>query len=134
MTTVFRNHSTLISIALFLAILITIWLFPSTGLMLGIIFLLFSFVVASSAIFNKHREAYLQGKITRVIFMRNILVEIIGILLALILAGLCGPYIAKIATGQINNDLTRLIAAIIISLLAGMGIGVLVKRAWARFV
>jgi len=68
----------------------------------------------------------------RSMFVLNIFLEILGILLAMTLAGLFGRHIAQIATEQINNDLTKLIAGIVIGLLAGMGVGILMKRAWGR--
>jgi len=134
MITFFKKRSTMISVLLLLAALISVWQFPSTGLMLGVLLLLFSLFIASSAIVEKHRKAYLQGKITRGVFVRNTVVEIFGILLAVILAGLLGRTIAEIATEQISSDLTKLIAGMVIGLLAGMGIGLLVKRTWGKFV
>lgn len=134
MITFLRKHSTMMSILFLLAILISVWQFPSAGLILGVILLLFSLFIASSAIVEKHRKAYLQGKITRGVFVRNTVVEIFGILLAVILAGLLGRTIAEIATEQISSDLTKLIAGMVIGLLAGMGIGLLVKRTWGKFV
>jgi len=134
MTTVFRNYSTLISIVLLLAVLIFAWLFPFTGLILGIIILLFSLIIASFAVAGKHREAYLQGKVTRGVFVRNTLLEIFGILLAMTLAGLLGRYISQMATEQISNELSKLIAGILIGLLVGIGVGLLVKRIWGRVV
>lgn len=135
MTTIFKNYSTLIlALLLLIIVFICAWLFPSAGLILGVTVFLFSLVIASFAVTRKHRQAYLQGKITRGIFIRNVLVEIFGILLAMVLAGLLGRYIAQIATEHINNDLTRLITGILVGLLAGTGVSVLVKHTWGRIV
>ena len=57
-----------------------------------------------------------------------------GILIAMVLAGMVGKYIAQISTAQISSELTKLIAGIVISLLAGMSIGILVNRTWGEFV
>ena len=132
MATFFRKHSTPILFLLLVTLLILAWLFPSAGLILGIIFLLFSFFIASSAVLEKHREAHRQGKITRGIFIRNILLEGTGILLAMLLAGLLGRYMAEIATRQINNDLIRVIAGIMVGLLVGMGVGTFARKTWGR--
>ena len=86
MTTVFKNYRTLISVALLLVVLFFAWLFPVAGLILGVTFLLFSLIIASLAVIGKHREAYRQGQITRAIFIRNIFVEILGVLIAMALA------------------------------------------------
>jgi hypothetical protein len=133
MTTFFRKYSTPILFCLLPALLVLAWLFPSTGLLLGIIFLLLSFFIASFAVLEKHKEAYRQGKITRGLFIRNTFLEITGILLAMVLAGLLGRYMAEIATRHINSDLTRVIAGITIGLLVGLGVGTLTKKTWGHF-
>lgn len=134
MTTVFKNYRTLISVALLLVVLFFARLFPAAGLILGVTFLLFSLIIASLAVIGKHREAYRQGQITRAIFIRNIFVEILGVLIAMALAVLLGRYIAQIATEHINNALTKFIAGILIGLLVGIGVSILVKHAWGRIV
>jgi hypothetical protein len=80
------------------------------------------------SLFKEQRVAYRQGNITRFVLVRNVALEIISILLAMTLAGLLGRFIAQIATEQINNNTTKLIAGILIGLLVGMGVGILVKR------
>jgi len=117
---------------LLVVMIAVIWLMPFAASALGIDFLLFSLAIAIYFIFEKHREAYRQGNITRAIFVRNILFEIFGILLAMTLAGLLGGYIAQIATDQITNDLTKLIAGVVIGLLAGIGVGFIVSRIWGK--
>lgn len=134
MLSLFRKHAMIISLLLFLSLLICVWLFPSSGLILTILFLLCGFVLASLPIVEKHRQAYLQGQISRGVYVRNIFFDAAGILLALILAGLLGRYIAEIATRQISNDLTKLIAGIMIGLLIGIAVGIFVKQAWGRLV
>ena len=91
------------------------------------------FTITVMVIFFKWLRQYKEGKITRTILVRNIFLEIIGILLAMTLAGLLGRYIAQIATVQIANELVKLIAGILIGLLVGMGVGLLVKRTWGRW-
>jgi hypothetical protein len=44
-------------------------------------------VLVVFSIIRKHRSIYLQGKITRSIFLRNTAFEMFGILLAMVLAG-----------------------------------------------
>ena len=129
-----KKYLPIISIILLPVILFFLWRYPFAITVFGIAFLLFSLAVATASIFKKHREACLQGKITRGIFARNVFFEIFGILLAMTLAGLFGRYIVEIATWQIHNDSIKLIAGILLGLLAGMGMGVLVKRTWGRLV
>jgi uncharacterized membrane protein required for colicin V production len=60
--------------------------------------------------------------------VRNVLIETAGLLLAMVLAGLLGRYIAQIATQQISNDQIRIAAGIATGLLVGIGVGVLMQR------
>jgi len=127
----FKNYMSRIS---FLALLVVLWQVPTTMHAISVILLSVSLTIAFSFTIKKHRGAYLQNKITRDVFVRNVLVEIFGILLAMALAALLDRYISQIVTGHISNDLTKLIAGIVIGLLVGVGIGLLVKRVWGSFV
>jgi len=132
MTILFGKHSTLISIALLLAV-IALWQFPSTRLIVFLIFLLFGVARAFASVIAKHRAAHLRGRITSVVFVRNVLIETTGLLLAIVLAGLLGRYIAQIATQHISNDLIKLAAGIATGLLVGIGVGVVMHHIWGRF-
>ena len=127
MSILFGKHSTLISIALLLAVM-AVWQFPSARLMLFMILLLFSVARAITSVIAKHREAHLHGRITFVVFVRNVLIETAGLLLAMILAGFLGRFIAQIMTQQISNDLIKLAAGIATGLLVGIGVGVFMQR------
>ena len=76
--------SLIISILFVVTIVFALWLFPPATPVIGIGFFLFGLAVTISAIFKRQRRAYLQDKITHGVFMRNIFVEIIGILLAMV--------------------------------------------------
>src|SRR5262245_23592420 len=132
MATFFRKYSTPIFFLLLVILLILARLFSSAGLLLGIIFLLVSFFIASFIVLQKQREAYRQGRINRSVFIRNAVLELTGVLLAMVLAGLFGRYVAEITTWQINNDLIRTIAGIMVGLLIGVGIGAFAKNTWGR--
>src|SRR6476620_4288247 len=134
MTTFFRKHSTPILFCILLTLLVLAWRFPWAGLRLGIIFLLFSLVTGSLAVIEKHRQAYRQEEITRGVFIRNAVLETTGILLAMTLAALLGRPLATSATQGIGNGLLRAIAGIVVGLLAGLGIGFVVKQTWGRLV
>lgn len=133
MTTFFRKHSTPLLLSLLFTLLILSWLFPASGLLLGFIFLSFSFFITSSAVLEKHKEAYRQGKIGRSIFIRNVVLDCTGILLAMVLAGVLGRLIAAIATRQIEDALVRMIAGILVGLLVGMGVGTFARKTWGRW-
>ncbi|MCC6298748.1 MAG: hypothetical protein IT314_05590 [Anaerolineales bacterium] len=103
-------------------------------IMIGIGALAVSLASATVSIFKRHKVSHSQGKITRGDFVRNVSVEILGILLAMALAGLLGRYLAQIAMEQIHEVSIKFIVGIMIGLLAGMGVGVLVKRTWIQLV
>jgi hypothetical protein len=128
-----RKYAIIIAVLLFLSLLICVRLFPSYGLILTILILLLGFALASLPIVEKHRQAYLQGKISSRVYKRNLLFDVVGILLALIAAALLGRYLAAMATEQISNDLVKLIAGIMIGLLTGLAVGIFVKQAWGYF-
>jgi len=134
MLTVILTYWRILSIVLIFALFAVFFFAPNWASVMAVTAFFLSLTVAIFSVVDKQMEHYQDGPTDRIMLMRKIFFEIMGVMLAIILAGLCGPYIAKITTGQINNDLTRLFAAILISLLAGMGIGVLVKWVWARFV
>ena len=73
MSILFRKYSTLISIAILLAV-IAVWQFPSVRLMFVMILLLFSVARAFASVIAKHRETYLQGNIISIVSVRNILI------------------------------------------------------------
>lgn len=130
MTNFLRKYSTLISILLIPILFISGWLFPSAGMLLLILSLSFGLFINSLMIVKKHKEVYSQGGISRIVFIRNVSLEILGILLAMILASLLGRYVAEVATRQIDNGLIKFIASVLIALLVGVAVGMLLKRTW----
>lgn len=134
MTAFFTKHSTVILMSGLVILLILAWIFPSAGLKLGITFLLLSFLIASLAVLEKHKKAYVKGEITRGVFIRNAVLEISGGFIIMILAGLLGRSAAEIATQQIGNDIIRLIAGIMVGLAIGLGVGILAKKTLRRLV
>ena len=134
MTTFITKHSTVILLSGLLMLLILAWVFPTSGLRLGITFLLLSFLVATLVLLEKHKKAYRSGKITRSIFIRNVTLEISGTFLIMLLAGILGRYVAEVATHHIVNDLTRMVTGIGVGLVVGLGLGFLAKKTLSRLV
>jgi hypothetical protein len=64
--------------------------------------------------------------------IKNALIKLIGILLAILSAGLLGRYFAEVSTRPIADELTKLIVGIVIGLSIGVVVGILVRRAWGR--
>jgi hypothetical protein len=134
MTAFLSKYSTLILMSLLVTMLALAWIFPSAGLKLGIVFLLASFLLAAGAALQKHQKAYRQGKIGRKIFIRNAVIEMSGVFLVMLLAGLLGRTAAEAATQGIGPHLLRLLAGIGVGLLVGLGVGRLGKRMLRRLV
>ena len=125
----------LILILAYLPILLIALLFaPGWAGAITSIVLFISFAIAIFFVLQKQTKLYRERPMSRVKLARNVLFESMGILLAMVLAGLLGRTIAQTGTAQISNDLIKLIAGIMIALLAGMGVGFLVKRIWGRLV
>jgi hypothetical protein len=134
MTAFIKTHSTIILMSLLAILLALAWIFPSSGLKLGIVFLLAVFFITSALVLEKHKEAYNKGEITRRIFIRNAVLEISGAWVIMLLAGLSGRYAAGVATAQIGHDLIRVVAGIGVGLLVGLGIGALAQKTLRRLV
>ncbi len=117
-----------------LVLLLSPWLFPSVTPALTVALLLFSLGIAIFIVLKKHRTAYLQGQITRWMFVRNICLDLFGILLAVVLAGLLARYVAGIVTKPIGSATARVAAGIVLGLLVGIVVGALVNSLWGRFV
>jgi len=128
MSTLLKKCSPLLSVISFLVLLILTWMFSLVGLILGIIFLLFSLVIHGLVIVKKHKAAFIKGEISRIIFLRNTILEILYILLTIVLASLLARYVAKIATEQIDNFAAKFIAGICLGMLVGIAAGLLMKR------
>jgi hypothetical protein len=132
MTAFCKKHSTIILLSFLIGFLVLGWIIPAERLFLGITFLVFSFLIASLAIVEKHKEAYDQSKITRGRFFSNAALEITGTGLIMCAAGLLGRAAAQSAAQQIDNDLLKIIIGIAIGLLVGIGVGILAKLTWGR--
>ncbi|HMB23558.1 MAG TPA: hypothetical protein VKP08_12030 [Anaerolineales bacterium] len=119
---------------LLLVMLLSIWLLPSATPALGIALVVVSLVLAFFSVWAKHRTVYHEGRITRIVLVRNVFLDMFGILLAMTLAILLARYVVGIATQPIDNDTARLIASILIGMLVGIVVGMSVNGIWGRFV
>jgi hypothetical protein len=132
--TFLRKHTTLILVSLLLAMCVLAWSFPSARPVLGIVFLSLSFLIVSAALVQKHLDLYRKGAIPRSVFLRNVALDLTGTGLTMIMAGLLARVAAELATRQIDHDLLRFAAGILLGLLIGLVVGGLVKQIWGRFV
>jgi hypothetical protein len=134
MLTSLKKYSTVTSLLLVCLLFVVTWFYPSVGIVVGTSLLFLALAMACIAVLRKHRKSYLQGDITYYIFIRNIALEISGILLAMICAAFLGNYVATIATQSIDDGLIRFAAGVFVGLLAGMMIGLAIQRVWGRLV
>lgn len=88
--------------------------------------------MAIGAILREQKKSYREKRITKTKLVLNVISEIMLILLAMTSAALLGRWISDMATQQIGNPLIRFVAGMVLSLLAGMGVGFLVKQAWGN--
>ncbi len=133
MLTSLKKYSTIIASLLLLLLFVVAWFNPALGLVLGTIVLVLSLVMACIAVVQRHRKSYLEAEITYFIFMRNVALEISGILLAAACAVFLGNYIALVATQSIGDMLIRFAVGVFVGLLIGIAIGAMVRKFWNRF-
>ena len=124
----------LVPFLLILVLILSIFLFPIATPALGMGLIVISLSIALFSIFRKHRTAYQQGRLTRAAFVRNMFLDVFGILLAMALAVLLGSYLAGLVTLPISSDSTRLLAGIIVALPVGLGVGFFVNWTWGRLI
>jgi hypothetical protein len=113
---------------------VTVLLFPSTFLAIGAVIFVFGFGATVLSICQKHRKAHLDGNLTHNELIRNSVLDTLGILLSMALAGWAGRTLTQIVTAPIANEIVKLIAGILVGILVGIGIGLLVKKTWGRLV
>ena len=130
----FRFIAAYLPILLIALLLAMIFLAPGWAGAIVSAALIISFAIAILPVVQKQMKLYREKHKSRHKLVLNVLLEIMGILLAMVLAGLLGRYIAQPGTAQISNDLTKMAAGIVIGLLAGMGMGILVTQTWGKLV
>ena len=128
------TYRTILSIGLILMLFAVFFLVPGWAVVTaGIVFSL-SVGMTIFSIVQKQRNLYREKPTNGIKLARNVLFEIMGILVAMILAGLLGRHMAQIVTQQISNDLIKFTASIATGLLVGIGAGIVMQRIWGRFI
>ena len=123
-----------LSIVLILMLFGVFFFMPGwAGVTVGIMFSL-SIAMTIFAVLQKHKNIYRERPTSKINLVRTMLFEIIGVLIAMALAGLLGRTIAQVVTQQINNDLVRFATGITIGMLVGLAVGVLMQHTWGRFI
>ncbi len=101
------------------------------GVLAGVI-VFFILSVAIFSVVQKQTKLYREKRISRTRSALNIFYEVMVILLTMITAASLGRYVTEIASNQIGHTLLGFAVGIVFGLLAGMGLGFLVKQMWSR--
>jgi hypothetical protein len=130
MTAFIKNHSPIFWVLILVTMLVLTWLFPSFRLIIEVTFLLVSLALASLVVVAKNWEPYQQGKLTRGALVGHSIFDIFSIVLAMASAGLAANFIAQLMMSQAGGrqSVVQIAAVIVVSLLAGISIGLLMKR------
>src|SRR5215207_1913573 len=105
-----RSYLSILCVALLLALIAIFFLAPTQAGAAVSIALFISFAIALVSAVQKQLQLFREKPTSRFKLVLNVLLEIMGILLAMVLAGLLGRYIAQLGTTQISNGLTKLVA------------------------
>ena len=128
MTTFIKKRTPILWALILITMLVLTWLFPSSRGIVEATFLFVSLALASLVVVAKNREAYRQGKLSRTGFVGHSLFDVFSILLAMVGAGLLANSVAQMMNSQLGSNIISILAVIVVSLVAGMGIGVLMRR------
>ena len=127
MTTFFKKRTPILWALILITMLVLTWLYPSSRGIIEGTFLFVSLALASLVVVAKNREAYRQGKLRGRAFVGHSLFDVFSILLAMVAAGLLANSIAQMMNVQLGSHIISILTVIAVSLLAGMGIGVLMR-------
>jgi hypothetical protein len=116
----------IISIALLVALIVSLLFYPTVSVWISVILLLSNLGMAFFLLLQKHIPPYKQGQITRIKLTRNILLDVLGLLLTICMAS----YLGFMAGGFASRY------GIWIGLAMGMAVGFsaawLARQTWAR--
>ncbi|MBV6402124.1 MAG: hypothetical protein CNIPEHKO_02430 [Anaerolineales bacterium] len=121
-----------IALLLLIVMLLSIRLFPTLTFILGGLFLFFSLALGIISIFMKHK----QSENPRIKIVKEILVLIFTLALAMLLGGMAGMYANHYAAqrfGIIPGILSALVASFVIGYIVRWGIGRAVSRSEKQF-
>ena len=128
MITFIKKRTPLLWALILVTMLILTWLYPSSRRIIEGTFLFVSLALASLVVFVKNWESYRQAMLTRRGFVGHSIYDVFSILLAMVGAGLLANSIAQMMNVQLGSHIISIVAVIAVSLLAGMGIGILMRR------
>jgi len=130
-----KKHWPLISIFFTLVILASLFFWPGTTRLLSLIVMGLGILAIVTFTVRRHVQAHGQGRITRPVMARNIVVDLLGVLITMILVilvagrtGACAGQMAGKAWGVPAGILSGLLAG----LATGFGVGLFVRWMWGK--
>ena len=118
-----------ISLAILLSVIASVTFYPAGSSWLSMILLLFSLGMALLFNIQKHISPYKEGNITRLKFTRNVLLDLLGLLLAIAAASYLGG-MAGIWFATSSGLWIGLFGGIVIAFLAAWS----VRKVWDRLI
>ncbi len=138
-----QKHAPAISILLLLALLVTLFFYPPSSHALSSIIIVFG--VGTAIIFTVHGnlEPHKEGKTTRPEFIRNTIIDLLGLALVMGAAMFFGSTSARLsielvggyagnAWGITSTPLSTSLAGIIAGMAVGFGVAFLVQKVWGK--
>ncbi len=122
-----QKYFPLVSIVLLIALIASLFFYPSISSRVGIVLLIFGLGMALVFTYQKHIGSYKRGEITRLKFTRNILLDILGLLLTIAAASYIGSF-AGTRLGASYGLWAGLIAGIGSAFVAAWG----VRKLWLK--
>jgi hypothetical protein len=122
-----------ISILLILAIVASLFYWKSATQLLSIILIGVSVVAVLIFVIQKQIQAQKQGKISLTVMRRNILVDVLGVLISMAAVILVAGKVAGVIVQPIGNVLggtAGILCALVAGLVAGIGINSVVQWVW----
>jgi hypothetical protein len=123
-----------LSIVLILMLFGVFFLIPGWAGLTAAIVLSLSLAMTIFSIVQKHKNLYREKPASKIKWVCNIVLEIMGILMAMILAGWLARSMAPITTQSISNEVIRIAASIGTGLLVGLGASLVMQHIWGRFI
>jgi len=116
-----QKYFPFISIALLVALVVSLFLAPETSSGVSILLLVLSLGITVFFTFQKHIQPLKQGQITRAKFTRNVLLDMLGFLFAVAAASYVGG-VAGTRLGASFGLWAGLIAGMLVAFLAAWGV------------
>ncbi len=120
----------IISIVFILAILASLFFWPATTRLLSLIVMVVGLAAIITFTTRRHVQAQKQGKITRQMLARNIIVDVTGIFITMaaviLVAGKAGAYVGQ-AAGRAWGVTAGIIASLAAGLVVGFGVSLLAR-------